>query len=102
MAKVFTSLGYDIVSGGTDNHLMLIDLRSKGNDITGKAVENAFVTSGIRIGSAAMTSRGFVEKDCEQVIEWIDHVVKNIDNDSAIKEVRNNVNNYMTNFPLYM
>lgn len=121
MAEVFTSLGYDIVSGGTDNHLMLIDLRSKGEDVTGKAVENAlikaditinknmvpfdtqspFVTSGIRIGSAAMTSRGFVENDCVKVIEWIDYVIKNINNETAINEVKTNVNNYMSNFPLY-
>lgn len=120
LAKAFSSNGYKIISGGTDNHLMLIDLRSKGG-ITGKQVENAlvraditinknmvpfddrspFVTSGIRIGTSAMTSRGFGKEEFEQVFEWIDYLVNNIEDDSAIAKVKAEVNNYMVKYPLY-
>ncbi len=122
MSDMFNSLGYDIVSGGTDNHLLLIDLRSKGSEVTGKAVENAlvkaditinknmvpfdtqspFVTSGMRIGAAAMTTRGFGEKDFVKVVEWIDHIVNNIDNESIINQTRKEVNKYMEQFPMYV
>lgn len=120
LAQAFTAGGYKIISGGTDNHLMLIDLRSKG-DITGKQVENAlvraditinknmvpfddrspFVTSGIRIGTSAMTSRGFGKAEFEQVFEWIDYIVNNIEDDAAIAKVKTDVNAFMTKYPLY-
>ncbi len=119
MATAFIEKGYGLISGGTDNHLMLLDLRSKG--ITGKQAENAlvsaditvnknmvpfdtespFVTSGIRVGTPAITTRGLQEKDCVQVVEWIDQVVQNIDNDTVLKNVKGEVNEFMENFPLY-
>ena len=118
-ANDLQSLGYEIVSGGTDNHLMLIDLRSK--NITGKEAENALikanitvnknmvpfdnksaaVTSGIRIGAAAVTSRGLGESDCTQVIQLIDEALMNKDNDSALANVRTKVKALMDKFPLY-
>ena len=121
MAEVFTQKGYKIISGGTDNHLMLIDLRSKGDDITGRDVENAlvkaditinknmvpfdsrspFVTSGIRIGTAAITTRGMNENDCIKIAEWIDYTIMNRNNDTAISSVKEEVNKYMAQFPLY-
>jgi glycine hydroxymethyltransferase len=119
MAKRFKELDYDIISGGTDNHLMLIDLRSKG--ITGKEAENAlvtaditvnknmvpfddkspFVTSGIRIGSAAITTRGLKESECIQIVDLIDKVLANVDNVSINQEVRTSARNLMEEFPLY-
>jgi glycine hydroxymethyltransferase len=119
MAAAFTDLGYHLVSGGTDNHLMLIDLRSKG--LTGKVAEEAlvaaditvnknmvpfdtqtpFITSGIRLGTAAITSRGFTEDDCRQTVEWIDYILQKPDDASRIEEVRKKVNQYMEGFPLY-
>jgi glycine hydroxymethyltransferase len=121
MAKAFTDRGYQIISGGTDNHMMLIDLRAKSADISGKDAENALVkaditinknmvpfdsrpalhTSGIRVGTAAMTSRGFKEADCEQVVEWIDAAIMHKDNDTMLTDIRNKVNSFMANFPLY-
>lgn len=118
MAEAFTDKGYKIISGGTDNHLMLIDLRSKG--VTGKQAENAlvladvtvnknmvpfddqspFVTSGIRVGTAAVTTRGFKESDCLKVVEWIDFILSDVENESRIKSVRTEVNKYMEAFPL--
>lgn len=97
LAEAFTARGYKVVSGGTDNHLMLIDLRSKFADLTGKVAEKELVkaditvnknmvpfdsrtpfqTSGIRVGSPAVTSRGFVEKDMETIVEWIDTILSN-------------------------
>ena len=119
MAKAFVEKGYDIISGGTDNHLMLIDLRNK--NVTGKVAENAlvradltvnknmvpfdtqspFVTSGIRIGTAAITTRGFKEKDCVRVVEWMDGIIKNVENEELIAQTRREVNAFMANFPLY-
>lgn len=119
MANVFTTKGYELVSGGTDNHLMLIDLRSKG--LTGKQAENAlvkaditvnknmvpfddkspFVTSGIRIGTAAMTTRGFGEKEMIQTAEWIDFILQKPDDESRMADIRQKVNRYMKGFPLY-
>ena len=119
MAGAFVDLGYKVISGGTSNHLMLIDLRSKG--VTGKAAEQAlvqaditvnknmvpfdtqspFVTSGIRIGTAAISTRGLVEKDCLQVVEWIDAIVQNVGNEKLIKDISRNVNQFMERFPLY-
>lgn len=119
MAKAFAGLGYNIVSGGTDNHLLLIDLRSK--NLTGRQAENAlvgaditvnknmvpfddkspFVTSGIRIGTAAMTTRGFDEEHIVQTVEWIDYLLQKPDDDKRISDIKNLVNKYMEAFPLY-
>ena len=119
MAKRFMELDYNIVSGGTDNHMMLIDLRNK--DITGKEAEaslvlagitanknmvpfdtqSPFVTSGIRIGTAAITTRGVKEAECEQIVNWIDEVVKNPEDFKLIDEVKEQVHDMMANFPLY-
>jgi glycine hydroxymethyltransferase len=119
MAKAFVDLDYKIISGGTDNHLMLIDLRNK--NISGKAAENAlikaditinknmvpfddkspFVTSGIRIGTPAITSRNLFESDMAKVVSFIDKVLMNPDNDSVILEVKKQVNQMMEGFPLY-
>lgn len=119
MAAAFVEKGYKIISGGTDNHLMLIDLRSKG--VTGKQAEEALVraditvnknmvpfdtatpmiTSGIRIGTAAMTTRGFTEADFRRTVEWIDALVMDVENEELIVETRNEVNRFMQGFPLY-
>ncbi len=119
MANAFAEKGYHIISGGTDNHLMLIDLRGKG--ITGKEAEHAlgkaditvnknmvpfdtqspFVTSGIRIGTAAITTRGLKERDALQVVEWIDTVIMHADDEKRILSVKEAVNNAMEHFPLY-
>jgi glycine hydroxymethyltransferase len=120
LSRAMISRGYKIISGGTDNHLMLIDLRSKTN-ISGKKVENVlvraditlnknmvpfddkspFVTSGIRIGTAAVTSRGLKEEHMLQIAEWIDRIIMDIDNESLIQQTRKEVNALMENFPLY-
>ncbi|WP_109832079.1 serine hydroxymethyltransferase [Reichenbachiella versicolor] len=119
MAESFVKRGYNLISGGTENHLMLIDLGSKG--ITGKDAENGlvsaeitvnknmvpfderspFVTSGMRVGTAAITTRNMREGDMDQVVELIDTVLMNLDNESKIKEVKEEVNNWMKEFPLY-
>ncbi len=119
MAQAFIDKGYHIVSGGTDNHLMLIDLRSKG--VTGKQAEEAlvkaditvnknmvpfddrspFVTSGIRIGTAAITTRGFTEADCLQVVEWMDAIITQPDDEALIADIRQKVNAFTERFPLY-
>lgn len=121
MAKSLVEKGYGIISGGTDNHLMLIDLRSKFPDLNGRQAENAliqaditinknmvpfdsrsaFVTSGIRIGTAAITTRGFVEQDCLQVVEWMDEVLNNFEDEKKLVGIRSEVNQYMQKFPLY-
>ena len=120
MAKRFIDKGYHVISGGTDNHLMLIDLRSKG-DVTGKDAENAlikaditinknmvpfdtrspFVTSGIRVGTAAVTTRGMKEAEMERIVDLIDEVLSEINNDGKIQEIKNEVNAWMKDFPLY-
>ncbi len=119
MAKALVAKGYQIISGGTDNHLMLIDLRNK--NISGKAAENAlvkaditlnknmvpfddkspFVTSGIRIGTAAITTRGLKEQHMAEIVELIDEVIMNHDNGAVLISVRSRVNSMMKNFPLY-
>ncbi|MEM1322806.1 MAG: serine hydroxymethyltransferase [Bacteroidota bacterium] len=119
MAQAFVNKGYKVISGGTDNHLMLIDLRSKG--VTGKQAEQAlvraditvnknmvpfdtqspFVTSGIRIGTAAITTRGFKEDDCLRVVEWIDAVIGDIENEALIANTRREINAFMEDYPLY-
>ncbi|WP_419241023.1 serine hydroxymethyltransferase [Cardinium endosymbiont of Nabis limbatus] len=120
MAQGLMDKGYKIVSDGTDNHLLLLDLSSK--NITGKKAEAALqkaaittnknlipfdhttpqVTSGIRLGTAAVTTRGLVASDMLLAVEWIDRVLKNIDNESKIKSVKEEVNSYMRHFPLTM
>ena len=119
MSKAFMDKGYEVISGGTDNHLMLIDLRSKG--VTGKVAEQAlvraditinknmvpfdtqspFVTSGIRIGTAAITTRGFKEADCKHAVDWIDHIITDVENEQKIKTTKQAVNQFMERFPLY-
>lgn len=119
MAKAFTDKEYTIISGGTDNHLMLIDLRNK--NISGKKAENtlvkaditinknmvpyddksAFVTSGIRIGVPAITTRGMKEHHMSFVVDVIDRVLMNADDENTISHVRNQVNEFMEQFPLY-
>ncbi|MCE2754566.1 MAG: serine hydroxymethyltransferase [Ignavibacteriae bacterium] len=119
MADSLIQKGYDIVSGGTDNHLMLIDLRNKG--VTGKQAEIALdsagitcnknavpydtqpplVTSGIRLGAAAMTSRGFKEEDMKQIAEFIDRVISQCGDSSIAEKVKNDVKEYCSKFPLY-
>jgi glycine hydroxymethyltransferase len=119
LAKAFTDKGYQIITGGTDNHLMLIDLRNKG--ITGKQAENAlvkahitinknmvpfddkspFVTSGMRIGTPAVTTRGFKEENMGQIVQYIDDVLMNLDNESYIQSVGEKVIELANQFPLY-
>ena len=113
MAKAFMDKGYDIISGGTDNHMMLIDLRNK--NITGKEAENAlvkaeitvnknmvpfddkspFVTSGIRIGTAAITTRGLVEEDMAPIVDLIDRVLSDPTNDELMEDIADEVNEMM-------
>lgn len=119
MAKAFVDRGYQLISNGTDNHLMLIDLRNK--NISGKKAEqvlvkaditlnknmvpfddkSAFVTSGIRVGTPAITTRGFKEEHMPFVVELIDKVLMNADDESTIGAVRKQVNGFMEQFPLY-
>jgi glycine hydroxymethyltransferase len=119
MAKALVEKGYKIISGGTDNHCMLIDLRSKG--LTGKEAEKAlgeaditvnknmvpfddkspFVTSGIRIGTPAITSRGLKEKDCLKVVEFIDAALKNKDNPKELAKLKSKINTMMSKYPLF-
>ncbi len=119
LSKSFTEKGYDIVSGGTDNHLLLIDLRNK--NISGKKSENTlvkaditinknmvpfddkspFITSGIRVGVPAVTTRGMKETDMPQIVNWIDRVLMNADNEATLATVKGEVNEYMKSFPLY-
>ncbi|SDC77303.1 serine hydroxymethyltransferase [Pedobacter soli] len=119
MAKAFVAKGYGIISGGTDNHLMLIDLRNK--NITGKVAENAleraeitvnknmvpfddkspFVTSGIRVGTAAVTTRGLKEAEMEKIVDLIDQVLTNPEDEASINAVKAEVINLVSAFPLY-
>jgi glycine hydroxymethyltransferase len=119
MAYEFVKLGYKIISGGTDNHSMLIDLRSKG--VTGKDAEitlvkaditvnknmvpfdteSPFVTSGIHVGTPAITTRGIKENDIPKIVNLIDRVLTNISGESIIAEVRAEVNAMMSGLPLF-
>ncbi|NJB68990.1 glycine hydroxymethyltransferase [Desulfobaculum xiamenense] len=119
LAKSLVDAGYELVSGGTDNHLVLMDLTNK--DITGKDAEIAldkagitcnkntvpfetrspFVTSGVRLGTPALTTRGFREADIEKVAGWIVDVLKNIDNDTRLEEIRKDVETFSRQFPLF-
>ncbi|PCJ84826.1 MAG: serine hydroxymethyltransferase [Flavobacteriales bacterium] len=119
MAQGFVERGYHVISGGTDNHCMLIDMRSKG--LTGKEAEDAlikaditvnknmvpfdeqspFVTSGMRIGTPAITTRGFKENDMSQIVELIDEVIINRENETNIKAVKEKVKAWMSQYPLF-
>ena len=119
MAEAFVERGYHIVSGGTDNHLMLLDLRNKG--VTGKQADAAlgrahitvnknmvpfdtqspFVTSGIRVGTPAVTTRGMVESDMEQIVDWIDAVIASPEDDAVIGRVAEAVRMRMRGLPLF-
>lgn len=119
MAEQFLSRGYDIVSGGTDDHLMLVDLIKKG--ITGKAADAAlgnanitvnkntvpndpqspFVTSGIRVGSPAITTRGFKEAECVELVNWMCDVMDDVDNQEVINRVKQQVLDLCKRFPVY-
>ena len=119
MANAFTERGYNLISGGTDNHLMLIDLHSK--NLTGKKAQEAlekanitlnkntipfddkspFITSGIRLGVPAITTRGLKEKDILKVVDLVDRVLTNADNETEIGLVRKEVLSFMQEFPLY-
>jgi glycine hydroxymethyltransferase len=116
MAKALVDRGYYIVSGGTDNHLMLIDLRNKG--ISGKKAETTlgkvditvnknmvpfddkspFITSGIRVGTPAITTRGMKEADMEKVVEWIDRALMNLEDEAVLKQIKSEVNNFSSTF----
>jgi glycine hydroxymethyltransferase len=119
MAASFVEKGYNIISGGTDNHMMLIDLRNK--NITGKDAEKAlgkaditvnknmvpfddkspFVTSGIRIGTAAVTTRGLVEDDMELIVEYVDEALMNFENEEKLEGIAFKVNVMMSDRPLF-
>lgn len=119
MAKAFVDKGYEIISGGTDNHMMLIDLRNK--NITGKDAELAlgkakitinknmvpfddkspFITSGIRIGTQAVTTRGLIEKDMVTIVEFIDEVINNCNNEKVLYKIAEKVRNFMSYRPLF-
>ncbi|SRX76116.1 serine hydroxymethyltransferase [Aequorivita antarctica] len=119
MAQKFVEKGYDIISGGTDNHMMLIDLRNK--NISGKEAEEAlgkaditvnknmvpfddkspFVTSGIRIGTAAVTTRGLVEKDMGKIVDLIDEVIMNREDEAKLESIAEKVNEMMSGLPLF-
>jgi glycine hydroxymethyltransferase len=121
MAESFMSLGYKVVSDGTDNHSMLIDLRSRFPEISGKKVENTlvqahitvnknmvpfdtrspFLTSGIRVGTPAVTTRGLKEDDMKKIVVLIDEVITGIENESIIKSVGERVVRMMKDYPLF-
>jgi glycine hydroxymethyltransferase len=121
MAKAFIDKGYHVISGGTDNHLMLIDLRTKFPNITGKQVENTLVkaditvnknmvpfdtrspfqTSGLRVGTPAITTRGLKEKHMSKIVTLIDEVIGDIENEAKIIKVGKKVNEMMAEFPLF-
>jgi glycine hydroxymethyltransferase len=121
MCEAFIAKGYHVVSGGTDNHLMLIDLRPKFPDISGKKAENTlvqaditvnknmvpfdtrspFLASGIRVGTPAITTRGLKEEHMPIIVDLIDKVLNNIDNVDVIDQVKKQVNEMMSKFPLF-
>jgi len=120
MADAFTKRGYNIISGGTDNHMMLIDLRNK--NITGKEAENAlvkaeitvnknmvpfddkspFITSGIRVGTPAITTRGLLEADMETIVDFIDRVITNYQNEDVLEQIADEVNAFMSDRPMFV
>lgn len=121
LAKAFASRGYKMISGGTDNHLLLIDLRSKFPELSGKKAENTlvladitvnknmvpfdsrtpFTTSGIRVGAPAITTRGLKEAEMELIVGMIDRVLSDPDNEATIAAVRSEVNAMMEKYPLF-
>lgn len=121
MAQAFMDKGYNVVSGGTDNHSLLIDLRTKFPDLTGRVAEDALVaaditanknmvpyddrspfqTSGLRFGTPAITTRGMKEPLMIEIVEMIDTVLSDVENDKAIAAVRNKVNDMMRKYPLF-
>ena len=121
MADEFEQLGYHMISGGTDNHLLLIDLSKNHPDCSGKKAEqilgwaditinknmvpfderSPFVTSGIRIGTPAITTRGLKEEDCRQIVRWMDEVISNHNDEEKIRSIAPKVNELMEKFPLY-
>ena len=119
MSEAFIEKGYNIVSGGTDNHCMLIDLRSKGitgkdaEELLGKAEitvnknmvpfdsESPFVTSGIRIGTSAITTRGIVESDIPHIVNIIDKALTSGGDEKILAEAKNDTFNLMSNKPLF-
>lgn len=121
MSKAFVAKGYKVISDGTDNHLMLIDLRTKFPELTGKKAENTLVladitinknmvpfdsrspfqTSGIRVGTPAITTRGLKEEQMSVIVDLIDKVLSNDDNEDVIAQVRKEVNAMMSNLPLF-
>ena len=120
MAAAFVKRGYHLISGGTDNHMMLIDLRNKG--ISGKDAEIAlgkaeitvnknmvpfddkspFVTSGIRVGTPAITTRGMMEDDMEMIVDLIDRVLSNHANDEMLEEIADEVNDMMSERAIFV
>jgi glycine hydroxymethyltransferase len=121
MGKAFVDKGYKVVSGGTDNHLLLIDLRTKFPELTGRKAESVleladitinknmvpfdsrspFQTSGIRVGTPAITSRGLKEDDMLKIVDFVDRVLSNIENEDEINKVRTEINAMMTDLPLF-
>lgn len=121
MASEFINKGYKVISGGTDNHSMLIDLRTKFPEITGKVVENTLVkahitinknmvpfdsrspfqTSGIRVGTSAITTRGVKDDQIPTIVDFVDQVISNIDNESVIGKVGIDINEMMSKYPLF-
>lgn len=121
MAAAFVDLGYKVISGGTNNHLMLIDLRPKGDKITGKLAENTlgacgitinkntvpfetrspFVTSGIRVGTPAITTRGLKETDMARIVSYIDEAIMQHNNPSRLAAIKTEVAQWMASYPLY-
>ncbi|MFZ4707086.1 MAG: serine hydroxymethyltransferase [Bacteroidales bacterium] len=121
LSQAFVDRGYNVISGGTDNHLMLIDLRSKFPEITGKVVENTLVkaditvnknmvpfdsrspfqTSGIRVGTPAITTRGLKENHMAAIVDMMDKVISNVENEAVIANVKEDVNEMMKEFPLF-
>ncbi|MBU1012990.1 MAG: serine hydroxymethyltransferase [Bacteroidetes bacterium] len=121
LAQAFVDKGYHVISGGTDNHLMLIDLRTKYPNITGKLVENTLVkaditvnknmvpfdtrspfqTSGLRVGTPAITTRGLKEEHMAPIVDLIDEVLSDIENEKVIESVKERVNKMMSDFPMF-
>ena len=121
MAQAFVDKGYKVVSGGTDNHSLLVDLRTKFPKLTGKMAENRLVeadittnknmvpfdsrspfqTSGVRFGTPALTTRGMKDDFMEEIVEMIDSVLSNIDDDKNIEAVKQKVNSTMSQYPLF-
>lgn len=121
MSQAFIDKGFKVVSGGTENHCILVDLRTKFPDLTGKMAEKAlvaadittnknmvpfdsrspFLTSGLRFGTPAITTRGVKENLMGEIVEFIDYILSNPENETAIKSVREKVNNMMKDYPLF-